>query len=98
MPSTKQILRALQKIGYSIDRSRGKGSHAQATFEFQGKIICWTIVQQARDIPKGTLSSIRRNTCLTEQSDFDKALRCKMTREEYLDILRRSRRITGPQR
>lgn len=87
MPSSKQILRGLRRIGYAIDTKRGKGSHVLAYFEHQGKKVCVTIVQKARDIPTGTLASIGRAIGLTDREEFEKLVRGKLTHEEYVAIL-----------
>ena len=89
MPSSKQILRGLGRIGYVIDTGRGKGSHVLAYFEHQGKKVCVTIVQKARDIPDGTVPSIRRAIGLTDHGDFNKLVRGKLTHDDYLAILTR---------
>jgi predicted RNA binding protein YcfA (HicA-like mRNA interferase family) len=87
MPSSRQILRGLRRIGYVIDTGRGKGSHVLAYFEHQGKKVCVTTVQKANDIPEGTLASIRRAIGLTDREEFDKLVRGKLTHEEYAAIL-----------
>lgn len=89
MPSSRQILRGLGRIGYVIDTRRGKGSHVLAYFEHQGKKVCVTIIQKARDIPEGTLASIRRSIGLTDREEFDKLVRGKLTHDDYLAILTR---------
>ncbi len=89
MPSSKQILRGLRRIGYVSETGRGKGSHVLAHFEHQGKTVCVTIVQMADEIPSGTLASIRRAIGLTGRDEFEKLTRGKLTREEYVVILAR---------
>jgi len=89
MPSSKEILRRLRRIGYTILTKRGKGSHILAYFEHEGKQVCVTMIQKAHDIPKGTLRSIKAATGLTDPVDFNTFMRGELTREEYVDILLR---------
>jgi len=89
MAASKEILRALRRIGYTIQPGRGKGSHTLAHFEHQGKEACVTVVPMGRAIPKGTLASIKRAIGLTEHGDFEKFMGGGLTREEYISILLR---------
>ena len=91
MPSSRGIIKGLLKIGYVV--KPGKGSHSKAIFEHGGKIICWTVIQESRDIPKGTLSSIKRNICLSSPLEFSKMLSGDMSYQEYLEILKREGKI-----
>jgi predicted RNA binding protein YcfA (HicA-like mRNA interferase family) len=87
MPSSREILRALRRIGYAVRTGRGKGSHAFVYFEHQGKQACVTTIQKARDIPSGTLALIRRAIGLTDREGFEKFMRGELTREEYVGML-----------
>lgn len=89
MPSSKEILRRLRRIGYVIVARRGKGSHTLAYFEYQGKKVRVTSVQRAQDIPKGTLGSIKRAIGLSDPEEFDMFIRGELTRKEYVGILLR---------
>ncbi len=93
MPSSKEILRCLRRIGYVIEAQRGKGSHTLAHFEYEKETVCVTTVQRARDIPKGTLASIKPATALTDPQEFDRCMRDQLTRQEYVGILLRQRVI-----
>jgi len=88
MASSREILRALRRIGYTIQPARGKGSHIVAYFN-QAKKACVTIAQMAHDIPKGTLASIGGAIGLTEHGEFEKFTRGELTPEEYISILLR---------
>ena len=46
-------------------------------------------IPKDKDIGKGLLSRIRRETCLTNHDEFERVMRKKMSREQYLAILQR---------
>lgn len=59
--STRQVVRAFERAGYSVVPSRGKGSHvAMATDE--GPIL---IIPSHGDVPRGTLRALIRQSGLT---------------------------------
>lgn len=71
--SSKQIIQALRKAGFSEAPDRGKGSHrAFVKRDPTGKIRL-VIVPQGRDIPRGTLLAILNQAGLS--------------REEFLKLL-----------
>lgn len=97
MPSGKKVLRRLRRIGYVIVTKRGRGSHVLAYFEHGGRKACVTTIQKAPDIPKGTLSSIKRAIGLSDPGEFENFIRGDLTREQYVRILVRQGIIEGSQ-
>lgn len=93
MPSSDELKRGLSRIGFTIDEKRGKGSHCMAFFRYRNKIILVTTLPYSKDIPPGTLSSIKRNVCLQNPTEFRRMLSGELTKEDYLQILRRENKI-----
>ena len=71
--SSRQIIGALRKAGFTEAPDRGKGSHRAFTKTEPAGLVRLVIVRQGHDIPKGTLLAI------LEQSG--------LTRERFLDLL-----------
>lgn len=93
MPSSDELKRCLKKIGFTIEKSRGKGSHCMAFFSYNNKIILVTTIPSTKDIPKGTLSSIKKNICLKDNDEFMNMLSGRLTNEAYISILKREGKI-----
>lgn len=93
MPSSDEIKRGLSRIGFTIDEKRGKGSHCMAFFRYGDKIILVTTIPCSKDIPSGTLSSIKRNICLQDLTEFRRMLSGELSKEDYLKILKRENKI-----
>ncbi len=53
--SGKQVMKALKRVGYVIDHSRGKGSHI---FMHNPELNISVIVPLHKEIKKGTLNNI----------------------------------------
>ena len=60
--SSKKMLKNLSKLGYVIDKSSGKGSHAAAFDRFGNKVI---IPFHGGDLRPGTLNSILKSLGIT---------------------------------
>lgn len=60
----KNLLRALQKVGFVIKRQ--KGSHIFLEKRYQGKVLVTSIAIHNTPIPKGTLKAILKQTGLSE--------------------------------
>ena len=69
----------------------------------RGEVNCWVVVDGRRllritrpqvhrggSVPRGTLASIRRATRLNVE-EFERLIRCSMSRGEYRDLIRRKR-------
>ena len=69
----------------------------------RGEVNCWVVidgrkllritrpqVHRGSSIPRGTLASIRRATRLTA-AQFERLIKCPLSRREYRDLLRRKR-------
>lgn len=65
--STREVIRVLQKVGFSYAPKRGKGSHLAFYKEESGKKRL-VIVPQRKEIPKGTLLSILEQAGLTRDN------------------------------
>jgi predicted RNA binding protein YcfA (HicA-like mRNA interferase family) len=70
--SSRQIIQALRKAGFTEAPKRGKGSHMAFTKE-NPKDVRLVIVPKGKDIPRGTLRSI------LEQAGLN--------RDEFLNLL-----------
>ncbi len=64
-----------------------------AFFRYKNKIVLVTTIPYSKDIPPGTLSSIKRNICLQDRTEFKLMLSGELTQEDYLHILRRENKI-----
>ena len=93
MPSSRDVIKALQKIGYIVDKKRGKGSHTWCYFLYQNKIVCVTNIPHTKDIPPGTFSAIKKQIGITEKQDLDKILNQQLGKEEYIEILKKKKII-----
>ena len=93
MPSSDEIKRGLARIGFIINEKRGKGNHCMAFFQHKDKIILVTTIPHNKDIPPGTLSSIKRNICLQDADEFRRMLSRELSKEDYLKILKRENKI-----
>lgn len=93
MPSSDELRRGLSRIGFSIEEKRGKGSHCMAFYRYRDKIVLVTTIPHSKEIPPGTLSSIKRNVCLQNYMEFKRMLSGELTKEDYLQILRRENKI-----
>lgn len=71
--SSRQIIQALRKAGFSEAPDRGKGSHRAFVKRDPTGEIRLVIVPQGRDIPRGTLLAILNQAGLS--------------REEFLKLL-----------
>lgn len=60
--STRDVLRALAKVGFREIPRRGKGSHRVAVRESPRRMI---IVPERREVPTGTMRAIIREAGLT---------------------------------
>ena len=96
MASSRELIQALGRMGFNIDRSRGKGSHVRASYVHRGKIVAVTFIPQRQDIPPGTLASIRRSVYVRSSSDFQRLLRGEMLPHEYVELLRAQGIISEP--
>lgn len=93
MPSSDELKRGLKKVGFTIEKRRGKGSHCMAFFSYDNKIILVTVIPADKDIPKGTLNSIKKNICLKDNNGFMNMLSGRLTKEAYINILKREGKI-----
>jgi predicted RNA binding protein YcfA (HicA-like mRNA interferase family) len=93
MPSSDELKRGLSRIGFTIDEKRGKGSHSMAFLRYEGRILLLTTIPHTKDIPPGTLSSIKRNICLKDATEFKSMLSGELSKEDYLKILKRENKI-----
>lgn len=71
--SSREVVKALTKLGFVPAPKRGKGSHQAFVKESQGKSRI-VIVPQKDDIPRGTLLSILDQAGVT-RDDFLSALK-----------------------
>lgn len=93
MPSSDEVKRGLSRIGFTIEEKRGKGSHSMAFFRYMNKIVLVTTIPHNREIPNGTLSSIKRSVCLQDAMEFKRMIHGDLTKEDYLRILQRENKI-----
>ena len=70
--SSKQIIRALRRVGFLEAPNRGKGSH-RAFYKKDAGDIRLVVVPQGKDIPRGTLLAILDQAGLSRE-DFLKLL------------------------
>lgn len=61
--SANQVIKLLQKEGFQITRQ--KGSHISLHKKLEGGKIILVVVPQKKEIKKGTLLSIIKQSCMT---------------------------------
>ena len=69
--SSRDIVKALRRAGFTEAPDRGKGSHRAFVKKDARGIVHLVIVPQGKDIPRGTLLSILEQSGLSRTEFFD---------------------------
>lgn len=82
---SKDLERVFRKLDMTVDR---RGHHVRAELRLDGRTVVRVAVAQGRkELPVRIVHMLRRSFRLTPD-EFRDLVRCTMTRDEYLEILR----------